>query len=117
MLLRNRDLGALCWGPAASAAEAEEERLVRCLSGCSTCKSEGTASFCAVDHKHSRQGRGEGTARSDAPRYLAMSDCLSEYPEILVQLLRGPLGRRHPEVDLLRLQKEAKPPQETEEPG
>lgn len=46
-----------------------------------------------------------------------MSDCLGEYPEILVQLLRGPLAKRHPEVDLLRLQREAKPKQDSEEPG
>ncbi|CDJ69503.1 hypothetical protein, conserved [Eimeria necatrix] len=111
---QHRDLGALCLGPAASAAEAEEEQLVQCLSGCSNCREETASGHCAINHKHSTSG---GGCHRGAPRYVAMSDCLGEYPEILVQLLRGPLAKRHPEVDLLRLQREAKPKQDSEEPA
>lgn len=114
LVSRHRDLGALCLGPAASAAEAEEEQLVQCLSGCSNCREETSSGRCAINHKHSTSG---GGCHRGAPRYVAMSDCLGEYPEILVQLLRGPLAKRHPEVDLLRLQREAKPKQDSEEPG
>ncbi|OEH77368.1 protein phosphatase ptc7-like related protein [Cyclospora cayetanensis] len=113
-----RDLGALCLGPAASAAEAEEERWVRRLSGCSSIhpdRGQCATQKCVVNHKHNKN-EGRRNAAPGGPRYLAMSDCLGEYPEILVQLLRGPLARLHPEVDLLRLQRDAKPLSIPDEP-
>ncbi|XP_026193126.1 uncharacterized protein LOC34622690, partial [Cyclospora cayetanensis] len=115
---QHRDLGALCLGPAASAAEAEEERWVRRLSGCSSIhpdRGQCATQKCVVNHKHNKN-EGRRNAAPGGPRYLAMSDCLGEYPEILVQLLRGPLARLHPEVDLLRLQRDAKPLSIPDEP-
>lgn len=115
---QQRDLGALCLGPPASAAEVEEERLVRCLSGCTNCDDPGavTPERCLVDHKHNKGTEKMGKEGSGT-RYQAMSDCLGQYPEILVQLLRGPLARKFPDADRLRLQRSSRAASEMQSPA